>query len=202
MPLHLRRTVGAIDACDDLLAALGEADALRVQANLDALALEDLPDRGRDVFVLAADEPRTHLDDRDLGAEATEHLTEFEADVAAADDDEMLRQEIHRHHRAVGEERDLADAGHVGNERAAADVDEDLVRVEALSADAHLVCGLEAGVALIDGAVLHGPQPVLDTGARRLLSNDIPGPLNEFVPAFWFHRHCCEAIRNHRGCQR
>src|SRR4030095_16231326 len=50
--------------------------------------------------------------------------------------------------------------------RPAADVDEDLVRVEALSADVHLVSGLETGVALVDGAVLHVSQPVFEPGAR------------------------------------
>src|SRR4030095_3871548 len=85
--LDLRRTVDAIDVGADRVAALGEADALRVQANLDALALDDLADSGRDVFVLATDEPRPHLDNRHLGAEATKHLTEFETNVTAADDD-------------------------------------------------------------------------------------------------------------------
>ena len=52
-------------------------------------AFEDVGDRGRDVLVLARDQARRHLDDRDLAAEAAEHLREFEADVAAADDDQM-----------------------------------------------------------------------------------------------------------------
>ena len=85
------RTAGTVDVGDDLFAAFGEADALRVRAHLDTLVLDDLPDRGRHVFVLAADEPLPHLDDRDLGAEAPKHLTEFEADVTAADDDQMPR---------------------------------------------------------------------------------------------------------------
>ena len=105
--------------------------------------LDDLPDRGRHVFVLAADEPRPHLDDRDLGAEAPKHLTEFETDVTAADGDQVPREKVHRHHRAVGENVDLAKPRHVGNERPAADVDEDLVRLETLSADVHVVRGFE-----------------------------------------------------------
>src|SRR5262245_31374816 len=87
------------------------------------------------VFVFAADEPLPHLDDRDLGAEASKHLTEFETDVTAADDDQVPRKKVHRHHRAIGERVDLAKPRHVGNERPAADVDEDLVRVTALSAE-------------------------------------------------------------------
>ena len=41
-----------------------------------------------------------HLDDRHLGAEAAVHLRELEADVAAADDDQVPRQLVERQHRA------------------------------------------------------------------------------------------------------
>ena len=51
-----------------------------------------------------------HLDDGDLAAEAAEHLAELEADVAAADDDEMLGEEVELHHRAVGQVGDRVDA--------------------------------------------------------------------------------------------
>src|SRR5204863_1992866 len=44
--VHSRRTVGTLEAGDDLFAAFGEADALRVHAHLDTLVLDDLPDRG------------------------------------------------------------------------------------------------------------------------------------------------------------
>ena len=43
---------------------------------------------------LRADQARTLLDDGDLRAEAAIHLAELEADVAAADDDQMLGQKV------------------------------------------------------------------------------------------------------------
>ena len=85
----------------------------------------------RDVLVLARDQPRTLLDDRHLGAEAAVHLREFEADVAAADDDQMPRQRVELQDRAVGQRRHVVDAGHVGNARAAAHIDEDARRASA-----------------------------------------------------------------------
>ena len=121
----LGRALGAVDADGDLVAALGEADALGVQADIDAFALEDLLDRGGDILVFARDQARRHFDDRDLAAEAAEHLGEFEADIAAADDHQMPRQEIDLHHRAVGEEGDLVEPGHVGHDGPSADIDED-----------------------------------------------------------------------------
>src|SRR4029079_9158001 len=48
--LYLRCSVGAIDVGNELLAPPGEADALRVHANLDALVFDDLPDSSRNVL--------------------------------------------------------------------------------------------------------------------------------------------------------
>ena len=94
--VHLRRAAAQSTLATISVAVLAKLMHFAFSCDLDALVLDDLPDRGRDVFVLAADEPRPHLDDRDLGAEAPEHLTELETDVAAADDDQMLGQEVHR----------------------------------------------------------------------------------------------------------
>ena len=44
------------------------------------------------VLVFALDQPRPHFDDRDLAAEAAVHLSELQTHIAAADDDQMLRQ--------------------------------------------------------------------------------------------------------------
>ena len=90
--------------------ALVEAQALRVEPEGDAFAFEHRLDRGRHLLVLAGDDARRHLDDGDAAAEAPVHLRELEADVAAADDDQVLGQEIDVHHARAGEERNVADA--------------------------------------------------------------------------------------------
>ena len=94
------------------------------------------------------------------------HLRELEADVAAADDDEMPRHVIEREHRRVREVRHVVNTGHVGNERAAADVDEDPRRGQQLLAHADDVRPLRTGRA--PGRPCSGPcpQPLLDAGAR------------------------------------
>ncbi len=74
----------------------------------------------------------------------------------------MLGDEVHVHHRAVGEERDGIDAWHVGNERPAADIDEDAFGLEDIAADANGVGRLEARVAGVDGAVLGLAQSGFD----------------------------------------
>ena len=86
---------------------------------------ENRPDGFRNVLVLTSDQARSLLDDRDVGAEAPVHLREFEPNVAAADDHEMLRYPVERKDRAVGEIGNFADARHLGHRGAAADVDED-----------------------------------------------------------------------------
>src|ERR1700757_3890639 len=116
---------GAIDLCDDLVASLDEADAFGIESDLDALALDDVFDRRRHVLVLMANQPRRHFDDRYLAAKAAVHLAEFEADIAAADNDEMLRQKIDVHHRRIRQVGHFVYAGHWRRLRPAADIDKD-----------------------------------------------------------------------------
>ena len=119
-----------------------------------------------DILVFAANQPRSHLDDRDFAAEAPEHLPELEPDITAADDDQMLREEVDLEHRAVGEELDLLEPRHVRHGRAAADVDEDPIGREAVRPDADLARRFKPRVAFEDGAVLHASQPTLKAVPR------------------------------------
>ena len=99
---HARFAVLAVDA--DRRPPVPCAATLRHSAfepHVDALGLEDLLHRLRDVLVLARDQARRHLDDGDRAAEAAEHLPELEADVAAADHDQVLRHEVDVHHRLL-----------------------------------------------------------------------------------------------------
>ena len=142
--------LGAIDLGDDLLAAFREADAFGVQPDMHALELDDVLDRGRHVLVLVVDEPRRHLDDRHLAAEAAVHLPEFEADIAPADNDEMVRQKIDVHHRRIRQVWRFLDAGHRRRRRPAADVDKNPGSAEPLAGDFHGLRRHEASVAAIE----------------------------------------------------
>ena len=101
----LGRAFGAVDVHGDPAVVAGEADALRVGADAHALVLEDAAHGLRDVGVLAADDLGPLLDHRHLGAQAAEGLGELEADVAAADDDEVAGQLFEREHAGVVEGR-------------------------------------------------------------------------------------------------
>jgi len=63
------------------------------------------------VGVLAGDEPVGALDDGDGAAEAAVHLRELETDVAAADHDEVRRQDVELHDRLAGEKRCAGEPG-------------------------------------------------------------------------------------------
>src|SRR5439155_6345535 len=65
--------------------------ALLLEVEVDPALAELLRELLRGVFVLGRDQPRQHLDDRHLGAEAPEDRRELAADDAAAQDDEPLR---------------------------------------------------------------------------------------------------------------
>ena len=83
---------------------------------------------GGDVLVLALDQARAVFDNGDFAAEAAEHLSELQPDIAAPDDHEMTRQKIDLHHRRVGEVRHLVEARDGGIAARAAHVDEDFLR--------------------------------------------------------------------------
>ena len=64
---------------------------LRAGADVEALLAEDLVGFLHDVVVHAGQDRRQQLDDGDLRAEPAPDGAELEADDAAADDDEVLR---------------------------------------------------------------------------------------------------------------
>src|SRR5829696_167915 len=99
----LRLSRRAIDEDGRSLRVPAEPDALGSGAHRDALLDENGPDGLRNPLVLAGDQARPLLDDRDLGPEAPMHLRELEPDVAAADDDEMLGHPVEPQDRAVGQ---------------------------------------------------------------------------------------------------
>ena len=143
-----------------------QADALGFGADPYAFGFEDLPDPLRHVFILTRDQARRFLDDGHVGAEAPVDLRELQTDVAAAHHDEMPGHLIERQHRGVREEGHVMNAGHIGNQRPSADIDEDPGGGQLLFPDADRVRALESGVSLDDRAAIHLSQRFLDALAR------------------------------------
>src|SRR5215218_2246591 len=171
---HLRLSGLAIDRHCHSFRPLPETDALGFGPHPYPLLGENRPNGVGNVHVLTSDQAWTLLNDRDVGAKAPVHLREFEPNVAAANDHEMLRYQVERKDRAVREVRDFADARHLGHRGAAADVDEDAWCSELLFADPDRVRALETGMALDHCAAGHAAQPLLDTGTR--VGGDSVGP--------------------------
>ena len=139
---------------------------LTAKWNATPFALEDRLHLARDLGVLARDQPVAVLEHRDARAEAPVHLRELEADVAAAGDDQVLGQRVERHHRDVGQDRHVADAVPGRQHRPAADVDEDLRRLERLAVDLDRVRRAEAGVAAHQRQVRRRREPLADAFDR------------------------------------
>src|SRR6266404_451173 len=125
----------AVESHDDLAVALRDMQAFGVGADIDAFAAQERRDRLGHILVLARNEARAYLYDRDLAAEAAIHLSELEPDIAPAQHQEMPRQVVDVQHRAVGEIVDRVQTGDVGHHRPAADIDEDPVGAQDLRAD-------------------------------------------------------------------
>ena len=94
-----------------------------------------------DFGVLARDDLVVELDDRDVAAEAAEHLAELEPEVVAAEDDQVLRHLLEVHDVAVGQVLDLVEAGNRQDARAGAGVDEDACRCVSVSPLTSTSCG-------------------------------------------------------------
>src|SRR5262249_27279265 len=92
--------------------------------DVDLFGVENAPDFLRDVRVLPAQELRPALDDGDAAAEATVRLGEFEAHVAATEDDEVLGQAVDLQKLDVRERPGFYQAGHRRDRGVRADVEE------------------------------------------------------------------------------
>ena len=106
-----------------------------------------------------ANEPRRHFDDRYPAAKAAIHLAEFEADIAAADNDQMVRQKIDIHHRRIRQVGRFVYAGHWRHHRPAADINKDPSGMQPLAGDFHCLRRREPGVAAVErdvGGVFEG----------------------------------------------
>src|SRR5262247_2871893 len=68
------------------------AGSLGVEQDLDAVLAHDFRDPVGHILIFASEQLRTALDDRHAAAEAPKHLPEFEADIAPAQNQQMLRQ--------------------------------------------------------------------------------------------------------------
>src|SRR5262245_53562326 len=117
------QTPGVEAKCYRRAATPRDAEHLGLQQDFDAFVRQQFPKRVRYVRIFPLAESRTVLDDRHAAAEAPHRLGEFQADVAAAEDDEVAGQPFQvqgldmRHRRGGGQ------PGHVRNAGAGADVD-------------------------------------------------------------------------------
>ncbi len=123
-------------------------------------------DRCGHILVFAADQARAHLDDRHCAAEAPVHLREFEPDIAAADDQQVIGHEVDAHHAGIGEVTYVGEAVDAVHGSAAADIDENLRRFEQALADPHAARTFEARLALDQRDVRRLADPFADVGVR------------------------------------
>jgi hypothetical protein len=130
-------------------------------SNGDAFILQHRADRIGYVLILPGNQPWPFLDDRYLRTETTIGLAEFQPDIAPADHDEMVGQAGEVEQRTVGEQGNLADARHVREQRASADIHEDPFGRKHVLADPDLLRPLEAGLAEDQRASRKAAKPFL-----------------------------------------
>ena len=81
-------------------------------------------DRGGDVGVFPFEQLFPALNDRDAAAEAAHRLGKFQADIAAANDDQMLRQSLQFERFDMRQRLGGGQSGHGGNHCPRAEAEE------------------------------------------------------------------------------
>ena len=132
----------------------------------DALALQQRLHLARHVFVFSRDQAVGVFEYRHLGAEAADHLRELQADVAAADHDQVLRQLVEIHHRHVRQVRQFVQSRPVRHHRPTAGVDEYLRRFEHSLAHLQRMRRHEARVAPDQLEIGRAGEPLLQPAHR------------------------------------
>ena len=112
----------------------------------DPLAFQVRPHRSADILVFARDQPIGILDHCHPRPEPAVHLGELQADVAAADDNQVLGHSVEIHHLPIGQPRRIALRRPFRDHRRAADIDDHLLGGESPLADLHGLGAHEAGL--------------------------------------------------------
>ena len=102
----------------------------RARPDLDPLVVEEFPQGLRDVAILAVGQGVVPLDDRHAAAEASHGLGHLEPDVAAPQDEEVLRDAVQFEGLDVRHRPRLGEAGDRVDPRARARADHDDVAAE------------------------------------------------------------------------
>src|SRR5262249_14205972 len=114
---HVRQTL-AHNKAHALTGSAAHAQNLGIEQNLDALVAQNLPHLFSSVGVFARHELGAPFDDGHAAAEAAIDLRKLEADIAAAEHDEMLRQRTELESLDMSEGLRGLQPGSIGNCRA------------------------------------------------------------------------------------
>jgi hypothetical protein len=106
----------------------------RIQANIGAVEMEELENRIGNVLVLSRKQLRAALQNGDAAAETDERLREFQADITAAQDDQMARHAIEFECLDVCERFGGAKTGDLGDSRVSAQIQEHPVALQSAHA--------------------------------------------------------------------
>src|SRR6266487_390194 len=138
-------TVGAVDADLYPLVVRRKADAFGAGPDMYPLTFENVPDCFGNVLIFPGYQACGLLDDGHVCTQPAVYLRELEADVAAADHDQMRRQTVEREDGGISQIRHVPDARHVGHQGPPPDIDEDAWRRQPFLSHTDAVRRLEFG---------------------------------------------------------
>src|ERR1700674_5334363 len=118
----------ALDIQPDALARFPNVSSFRIQQDLNLVLAQYFGDFFGNILILAREQLAPGLNDRHSTAKPAEELTKLQANVASAQDQQMIRNGIEFHNGNVVEERDCVQTIEFGPRRASAGIDENVFR--------------------------------------------------------------------------
>ncbi len=137
---------------------------------LDSFSFKRLLQFGYDVLIFGTKQALTGVNDRDAAAKPAEHLAEFEADVSAAEDQQMLGNFLQFHHGDIGEIRNRVNPSERGDARTRPGIDENFLAFESLAVDLDLMGAGKARVPTDEADVLV-PRDAFFDGVAEVLND-------------------------------
>jgi hypothetical protein len=154
----VRGTAGGFEREGDAAVFVFDAGGAGVEEKLDAFGFESFLELGSNFGIFAGNDLRASVENGDAAPEAAKHLSEFKADVAAAENEQVIGNGSELHDGLVGEIRDIFEAGNRWNVWVAAGVDEDFFTFEEIIANLELMRGQKTCGCTIEaeaGALIH-----------------------------------------------
>ena len=151
--LNFLRGICVADTHRHALIFAGNGQVFRIALHHNPFCFQNRLNGRRHGFIFTRNQSWPGLDDRHAAAKATVGLCKLQADIAAANNDQMLRQKIDVHHAGIGEVVHPTQARNIRHRSTSADIDKNLASFQQHIVHPHGMGTFKTTMALNNGEV-------------------------------------------------